>query len=112
MCGHGTTGLVETLAHLGRIKPSEHSIETPVGKVTATLNFDGSVSVTNIASYQHTHVLAVDVPGLGTVTRDVAYGGNWFFPVDEDSHRQELRHGGVGRLLRYRFVRGGRRTAT
>ena len=32
MCGHGTIGLVITLAHLGRIKPGEHKIETPVGK--------------------------------------------------------------------------------
>ncbi|HEX5222424.1 MAG TPA: proline racemase family protein, partial [Verrucomicrobiae bacterium] len=38
MCGHGTIGLVVTLAHLGRIKPGDHKIETPVGIVTATLH--------------------------------------------------------------------------
>ena len=37
MCGHGTIGLVTTLAHLGRIQPGIHRIETPVGVVTATL---------------------------------------------------------------------------
>ena len=44
MCGHGTIGLMVTLAHLGRIKPGTHRIETCVGVVTATLNGDGSVS--------------------------------------------------------------------
>ena len=37
MCGHGTIGLVVTLAHLGRIGAGTHRIETPVGVVTATL---------------------------------------------------------------------------
>ena len=31
MCGHGTIGLVATLAHMGRIGAGEHLIETPVG---------------------------------------------------------------------------------
>src|ERR1043165_6291907 len=47
MCGHGTIGLVATLAHLRRIKSGEHRIETCVGVVTATLHEDGSVSVAN-----------------------------------------------------------------
>src|SRR6266850_968305 len=38
MCGHGAIGLVVTLAHLGRIGPGEHRIETAVGIVTAALN--------------------------------------------------------------------------
>src|SRR5262245_45281592 len=33
MCGHGTIGLVVTLAHLGRIGVGEHRIETPAGVV-------------------------------------------------------------------------------
>src|SRR5690606_35846682 len=41
MCGHGTIGLVVTLAHMGRIQPGQHRIETPVGVVTARLNSDG-----------------------------------------------------------------------
>ena len=36
MCGHGTIGLTVTLAHLGRMAPGEHRIDTPVGIVTAT----------------------------------------------------------------------------
>src|SRR6266849_3129491 len=41
MCGHGTIGVVTTLAHLGSIKPGKHRIETPVGIVTAELHDDG-----------------------------------------------------------------------
>src|ERR671918_2525648 len=47
MCGHGTIGLMVTLAYLGRIQPGEHRIDTPVGPVTATLNPDHSVTVIN-----------------------------------------------------------------
>src|SRR6266508_2901975 len=43
MCGHGTIGLIATLAHQKRITPGEHRIETPVGIVTTTLHKDGSV---------------------------------------------------------------------
>src|SRR6187551_1394901 len=38
MCGHGTIGLVATLAYMGRLEPGEHRIETPVGTVTARLH--------------------------------------------------------------------------
>lgn len=48
MCGHGTIGLIASLAWLGRIKPGKHKIETPVGDVTATLHDDGSVCVENV----------------------------------------------------------------
>jgi 4-hydroxyproline epimerase len=82
MCGHGTIGLVETLRYLGRITPGPHRIETPVGTVTATLNADGSVSVANVASHRQAAGVTVEVPGIGPVTGDVAWGGNWFFLVD------------------------------
>ena len=83
MCGHGTIGLVASLAYLGKIKPGVHTIETSVGSVTATLHADGSVSVRNIPAYRHAQRVAVDVPGYGTVFGDVAWGGNWFFLIDE-----------------------------
>ena len=79
MCGHGTIGLVATLAHLQRIGPGTHGIETPVGVVQATLHADGSVSVANVPSYRHAQHVAVQVPGVGLLHGDVAWGGNWFF---------------------------------
>jgi 4-hydroxyproline epimerase len=88
MCGHGTIGLVVTLAHLGRIKPGEHKIETPVGIVSATLHPNGTVSVTNVPSWRVRKDFTVEVPGVGPVTGDVAWGGNWFFLVE--NHGQNL----------------------
>ncbi|MGH8665213.1 MAG: proline racemase family protein [Burkholderiales bacterium] len=96
MCGHGTIGLVTTLAHLGRIGPGEHRIETPVGIVTATLHEDGEVSVRNVPSWRARKNVTVQVPDAGAVTGDIAYGGNWFFLVEH--HGQELTLANVGRL--------------
>ncbi len=82
MCGHGTIGLVVTLAHMGRLKPGDHRIETPVGIVTSTLHDDGSVSVENVPSYRRAKGVTIDVPDIGRVSGDVAWGGNWFFLVE------------------------------
>ena len=89
MCGHGTIGVVTTLAHLGRIRPGQHRIETPVGSVQTELHADGSVSVHNVPSYRHRGAVSVAVPGVGTFVGDVAWGGNWFFLIAD--HGQELR---------------------
>jgi len=90
MCGHGAIGLIVTLAHLGRIKPGEHRIETCVGVVTATLHADGSVSVANVPSYRKVKDATVDVPGVGKVSGDVAWGGNWFYLVSHHEQSLEL----------------------
>ncbi len=92
MCGHGTIGLVVTLAHLGRIEAGQHRIETPVGIVTAALHPGGEVSVTNVASWREQKALIVNVPGIGPVTGDVAWGGNWFFLVAEHGKNMSLLH--------------------
>jgi 4-hydroxyproline epimerase len=81
MCGHGTIGLVATLAHLNRIRPGYIRIETPVGLVTAELHNTGEVTVRNVASFRHAKDVMVEVEGHGSVTGDIAWGGNWFFQV-------------------------------
>jgi 4-hydroxyproline epimerase len=83
MCGHGTIGLVRTLAHLGRIETGKHLIETPVGMVQVELHANQSVSVRNVPSFRYRAAVAVDVPGIGTLRGDIAWGGNWFFLVEE-----------------------------
>ena len=90
MCGHGTIGLIATLAHLGRIGVGAHRIETNVGVVTATLHADGSVSVENVESYRKARAATVEVPGIGAITGDVAWAGNWFFLVSEHGQALEL----------------------
>jgi 4-hydroxyproline epimerase len=83
MCGHGTIGLIATLEYMQRITPGTHMIETPVGVVTAQLHEDGKVTIQNVPSYRHQARVAVDVKGHGTVYGDIAWGGNWFFLVNE-----------------------------
>ena len=99
MCGHGTIGVIATLAHLGRIKPGDHRIETPVGTVTATLHADGSASIANVPSYRHAKRVAVEVAGHGVVHGDVAWGGNWFFLCED--HGQTLVASAVGELTAF-----------
>jgi 4-hydroxyproline epimerase len=92
MCGHGTIGLVATLAYLGRIGPGTHRIETPVGVVRATLAADGQVTIENVPSYRYAKGVRVAVTGHGYVKGDVAWGGNWFFLVEDHSQALEFRH--------------------
>jgi 4-hydroxyproline epimerase len=89
MCGHGTIGVVRTLAHLGRMQPGKHTIETPVGCVDAELHNDGRVSITNVPSYRYRAEVPVEVPGIGRLVGDIAWGGNWFFLIGE--HPFDLR---------------------
>ena len=97
MCGHGTIGLAVTLAHLGKIKPGTHRIDTPVGVVTAILHDTGEVTVRNVPSFRHRKAVQVEVEGYGTMTGDVAWGGNWFFLVE--NHGQVLEPANIDRLL-------------
>lgn len=88
MCGHGTIGLAATLAYLGRMKPGEHRIETPVGIVSASLHENGEVTVANVPSWRSHQDVSVDVPGVGKVSGDIAWGGNWFYLIE--NHKQVL----------------------
>ncbi len=90
MCGHGTIGLIATLAHLGRITPGEHRIETNVGVVTATLHADGSVTVTNVPSYRAAKAAKINVPGVSEIVGDVAWAGNWFYLVEKHGQKLDL----------------------
>jgi 4-hydroxyproline epimerase len=102
MCGHGTIGLVATLAYMKRIAPGEHKIETPVGAVTAVLHENGEVTVNNVASYRSAADVKVTVPGYGEVLGDVAWGGNWFFLVRE--HAMQLTLDNVDQLTSFTWA--------
>lgn len=83
MCGHGTIGLGVTMHHLGRIGLGVHDLETPVGVVRMTLHDANTVSVENVPAWRFRASVPVDVPGLGRVSGDIAWGGNWFFLARE-----------------------------
>jgi 4-hydroxyproline epimerase len=100
MCGHGTIGVVATLAHLGRIGPGDVRIETPVGIVSAELNDSGEVTVRNVPSFRWRKDVAVHVGTDGPVIGDVAWGGNWFFQMKGESP-VELRLQNLDELTAY-----------
>jgi 4-hydroxyproline epimerase len=97
MCGHGTIGVIATLAYLNQIGVGAHRIETPVGVVVAHLDEDGKVEVANVPSYRLNANVTIVVPGVGPVTGDIAWGGNWFFLVKE--HSEELVLENLDRLM-------------
>ncbi len=99
MCGHGTIGLVETLAHLGSIGAGTIRIDTPVGPVEATRLADGDVTIANVPSRRTRKDIVVTMPGGGEVRGDVAWGGNWFFLVKD--HGFELALGNLRALDDY-----------
>ncbi|MFN9720367.1 MAG: proline racemase family protein [Planctomycetota bacterium] len=89
MCGHGTIGLIVTLAWMKQLGPGSHRFETPVGVVTATLLDECRASVRNVPSWRYRKAVPVNVAGHGIVHGDIAWGGNWFFLVSD--HGQNLK---------------------
>ena len=83
MCGHATIGAAVTLAHLGRIGLGSHRFETPVGVVSVELSDKNYATIENVESRRHSRGVAVEVDGLGRVTGDVGWGGNWFFLTND-----------------------------
>ena len=85
MCGHGTIGLVASLAAAGRCAPGPIRIDTPVGPVDAHLHEDGTIDVVNVTSFRKARQVAISLPGAGQIRGDIAWGGNWFFLADAGS---------------------------
>jgi 4-hydroxyproline epimerase len=99
MCGHGTIGLIKTLEYMGRISAGKHVIETPVGNVEAELNSDGTITITNVPSYRFAEKVRVEAPEIGSITGDIAWGGNWFFLIGD--HGQTIEFANLKRLTDY-----------
>lgn len=90
MCGHGTIGVATVLVETGMVEVHEPvttvRLDTPAGLVIAEVAVsDGhadSVTITNVPAFVDRLGAEVDVPGLGTVTYDLAFGGNFYAIVD------------------------------
>lgn len=93
MCGHGIIGLVKVGVEAGALPADGPAptvkIDTPAGRVVATAHMDGGtvkrVSFINVDSFVLEQDLKVEVPGLGRVTADVAFGGAFYAYVDAGS---------------------------
>lgn len=79
MCGHGTIGVAVTLAHLGRVGPGRHYLDTPVGEVAFELNGSNQVTIQNVPSWRYRKDVPLEIEGVGNIKGDIAWGGNWFF---------------------------------
>ena len=85
MCGHGTIGTVTMAVENGLVTPATPGVlnlDAPAGRVVARYEQQGrfveSVRITNVASYLAATDIVVDVPGLGELAFDIAYGGNYY----------------------------------
>ncbi len=90
MCGHGTIGVATVLVETGMVEVTEPvttiRLDTPAGLVVAEVAVeDGAakaVTIRNVPSFSHALDAVVDVPGLGKVRYDLAYGGNFYAMVE------------------------------
>ncbi len=108
MCGHGTMGTVTVALERGLVQPREAGVlrlDTPAGLVTATYsrkgNYVESVRLTNVGSFVHSRAVAVEIPELGALRVDVAYGGNFYAIVEPQGNYRDLdqlRAGDIQRL--------------
>lgn len=99
MCGHGTIGTVTVMIEHGLIRPrtpGQLRLETPAGLVIANYHLEGnkvkSVRIRNVKSYLAAEGLTTTCSGLGALTVDVAYGGNFYAIVDVQENFPGLEH--------------------
>ncbi|WP_312797039.1 4-hydroxyproline epimerase [Tianweitania sp.] len=126
MCGHGTIGTVTMAIEQGLVKPKTPGVlrlDTPAGLVIAEYRQEGDyveeVRITNVPSFLYAEGLAVDCPGLGEITVDIAYGGNFYAIVDRQENYRDMADYSAGELIamspvvrqrlneRYQFVHPG-----
>jgi 4-hydroxyproline epimerase len=111
MCGHGTIGTITIAIEEGLITPKTPGIlrmEAPAGLVLIEYKQEGkkvkSVKLTNVKSFLAAEALAVECPDLGTITVDVAYGGNFYAIVDPQKNFPGLEHFKADQLISWSRV--------
>ena len=107
MCGHGTIGTVTMAVENGLVSPATPgvlNIDAPAGRVVARYEqsdrFVESVRITNVASYLAATEVMVDVPGMGELVLDIAYGGNYYAILEPQKNFAGLESMSAGDVLR------------
>lgn len=97
MCGHGTIGTVTFMIERGIVKPKKPGVamlDTPAGVVEAHYEMNGeyvdSVRIRNVACFLADTDLSVEVPGLGEIAFDVAYGGNFYAIIEPQVNMRDM----------------------
>ncbi|MDZ7713928.1 MAG: 4-hydroxyproline epimerase [Rhodovibrio sp.] len=106
MCGHGTIGTVTFALERGLVQPAEPGrlrLDTPAGRVTAAYRTRGdkvaAVKITNVPAFLYARGVEVEVDGLGALTLDVAYGGNFYAIVEPQANFAGLEAIGAADVL-------------
>jgi 4-hydroxyproline epimerase len=106
MCGHGTIGMVTFGLEHGLIQPAEPGrlrIEVPAGVIDVAYETEGdkvtAVRITNVPAYVAAKGIKVDVEGIGPLTIDVAYGGNYYAIIEPQGGYTGLDAMGAARLI-------------
>ncbi len=106
MCGHGTIGTVTMAIEHGLVRPKTEGVlrlDTPAGLVVAEYRKQGEyveeVRITNVPSFLYAEGLTADVPGLGEISVDVAYGGNFYAIVDPQKNFRDMADYSAGQLI-------------
>jgi 4-hydroxyproline epimerase len=106
MCGHGTIGTVTMAVEHGLVRPRTPGVlrlDTPAGLVVAEYRQVGEyveeVRITNVPSFLHSQGLTVECPDLGTLTVDVAYGGNFYAIVEPQENFRDMADYTAGQLI-------------
>ena len=106
MCGHGTIGTVTMAIEHGLVKPRTPGLlrlDTPAGLVLAEYRQEGEyveeVRITNVPSFLYAEGLTAEVPGLGEITVDVAYGGNFYAIVEPQENFRDIADHTAGELI-------------
>jgi 4-hydroxyproline epimerase len=107
MCGHGTIGTVTMAVENGLVSPAkagELALDAPAGRVLAHYHQQGrfveSVRITNVASYLASTDVTVDLPGVGELAFDIAYGGNYYAILEPQKNYAGLEAMSAGDVLR------------
>ena len=108
MCGHGTIGTVTMAIENGLVTPrtpGKLKLDTPAGVVTVDYRQEGrfveEVRLTNVPAFLHAEGLSAEVPGLGEITVDVAYGGNFYAIVEPQAAFADMQDFTAGELVGY-----------
>ncbi|MAZ25880.1 MAG: hydroxyproline-2-epimerase [Cytophagaceae bacterium] len=108
MCGHGTIGTITIAIEEGLIipkTPGKICMEAPAGLVEIEYQQTGAkvdwVKLTNVKSYLAAKDLSIDCPELGTLTFDVAYGGNFYAIVDPQKNFSGVQDFSASKIVHY-----------
>src|ERR1044071_2518917 len=107
MCGHGTIGTVTMAIENGLVTPRNQgqlALDAPAGRVLAQYEQQGrfveSVRITNVASYLAATGVTIEVPGMGELAFDIAYGGNYYAILEPQKNFAGLEAMSAGDVLR------------